>query len=73
LPVTGSVPGLPGTGFATPGNDNVPVIGGLLLAPVAVAVMLVLWPKLMVAGFAIAVAAVAYSGETVVAEEDADA
>ena len=67
------MPGTPGTGLATPGNSNVPVIGGLLLAPVALAVMLVLCPKLMVAGFAIPVVAVAYNGETVTAAEIAEA
>jgi hypothetical protein len=64
-----SVPGVPDTGFATPENWKVPVIGGLLLAPVTVTVMLALWPKLMVVGFAIAVAVVPYTTETPVADE----
>jgi hypothetical protein len=64
-----SVPEVPSTGIATSENWNVPVIPWFLLAPVTVAVMLALWPKLIVVGFAIAVAVVAYTNATFVAEE----
>jgi hypothetical protein len=60
---------VPDIGFATPENWKVPVIGGLLLAPVTVTVMLALWPKLMAVGFAIAVALVAYTAFTTAPED----